>query len=264
MKLRKYLYLALLFFSLTSCEDVLEIDLNEADARVVIEAQLNDLSTSQQIRISQTVPFAAAVKSKAITDAQVIVTDNQGRTYAFRHQDDGMYSQVNFLPVAGRTYKLEVRVGEALYEANCTMPAYVAVDSVGVIKEKIFKDDYYFATFKFNDPAEQENYYKYDLAIQKGALKFAAVFNDKFNDGRYVTHQIGDRDEDIFPGDSLTVRRYCVDKAVYKFWNEFQMTNPGSAAPANPSSNISNHALGYFSVASAKEYVLLVTDIEND
>lgn len=262
MKLRSYLYLVLFFFCFTSCEDVIEIDLNEGDTRIVIEAQLTDLSNFQQIRVSQTVPFSEAVKSKAIIDAQVLVADNEGRNYYFQHTENGVYVKPDFKPVAGRTYRLEIKVANEVYASSCKMPAYVEVDSIGVVKEKIFKDDYYFATFKFNDPENEDNYYKYDLAINKGPFKFSATYNDKFNNGRYVTHQIGDRDEDVFPGDSLTVRRYCVDKAVYKYWNEFQMTNPGSAAPANPTSNISNNALGYFSVASAKQYGMLVEDIE--
>ena len=37
---------------------------------------------------------------------------------------------------------------------------------------------------------------------------------------------------------------------MYDFWNAVQATNPGTAAPANPPSNISNGALGYFSAYS--------------
>jgi len=33
-------------------------------------------------------------------------------------------------------------------------------------------------------------------------------------------------------------------------------TNPGSASPGNPTSNISNGALGYFSVSSARDYTV--------
>ncbi|WP_262886206.1 hypothetical protein [Sphingobacterium sp. 18053] len=35
-------------------------------------------------------------------------------------------------------------------------------------------------------------------------------------------------------------------------------TNWSTAAPGNPKSNISNNALGYFSVAPVKEYELLI------
>ncbi|QBQ42142.1 DUF4249 domain-containing protein [Sphingobacterium psychroaquaticum] len=256
--LRYFLYSVLCFVLLTSCEDKIDIDLNEGDARFVIEAQLSDLDRMQRIRISQTVPFTAEQNSKPVSDAIVSVRDGNGRVYDFTYTDNGNYVHRNFLPVANRTYNLTVRIGASVYESQCTMPSYVDVDSVGVVEESIFGDPYYFATFKFNDPKDVANYYKYDVSINGKGMEFASALSDKFDDGLYVTHQIADSENDLTVGDDIVVRRYCVDKAVYKYWNEFQMTNPGTAAPGNPTSNISNKALGYFSVASGKEYTLKV------
>jgi len=54
-----------------------------------------------------------------------------------------------------------------------------------------------------------------------------------------------------------------IDKDVFKYWNELQSINPGSAAPANPTSNISNGALGYFSVSSARTYNFFIKSFED-
>jgi len=256
-----YLYIIAICALFASCEEVIDIDLNEADPRLVIEAQLSDLGTEQRIRVSRTVAFTESINSRPVEDALVTVTDNRGRVFNFDYEENGYYVNRNFRPVATRSYDLLVNVEGERYESSCEMPPYVEVDSVGVLEETIFGDNYYFATFKFQDPANVANYYKYDMSINSAAFRFASALNDRFNDGLYVTHQVSDQNTDIVPGDSVVVRRYCVDRRVYEYWNEFQSTNPGTAAPGNPTSNISNNALGYFSVASVKEFGIRVPDI---
>ena len=261
MKTYFYLYIVALCAVFTSCEEVIDINLNEADPRLVIEAQLSDLETTQRIRVSKTVAFTESVNSRPVEGASVTVTDNRGRVFNFRYEENGYYVNSDFKPVASRNYDLLVDVEGELYKASCLMPPYVDVDSVGILEESVFRDTYYFATFKFNDPANVANYYKYDLSINSSAFRFANAFNDKFNDGLSVTHQVADLDIDMVAGDSIVVRRYCVDRRVYEYWNEFQSTNPGTAAPGNPTSNISNNALGYFSVASVKEFGFRIPEV---
>ncbi|NGM65356.1 DUF4249 domain-containing protein [Sphingobacterium sp. SGR-19] len=263
MKVRSYVYiLCVLFFS--ACEEIIEVNLNDADPRVVIEANLSDLQSTQRIRVSKTVAFDEPVNSVGVTNAVVLVVDSRGGYHNFQHENDGNYVARDFTPESGGNYSLYVEVDGESFHSSCYMPVYVDVDSTGIVQENILGDSYYFATFKFNDPPKMPNYYKYDIAINNENFGFSSVFQDKFNDGLYVTHQVSDLDAELQPGDYIAVRRYCVDEKVFNYWNEYQGTNPGSAAPANPTSNISNNALGYFSVASAEEFRLQVVDMDVD
>ena len=249
-------------FLLFACEEVIDVNLNESASRLVIEAQLSDLSSMQRIRISKTVAFTSEISSQPVEDAVVGVLDENGQMFSFHYNENGNYINNDFLPISGRTYALHVEVEGVKYEASSFMPNYIEVDSIGVIEERIFDEPYYFATFKFNDVKGQRDYYKYDISVNQSEYRFASVFSDKFNDGLFVTHQVADSDRDLIPGDTITIRRYCVDPAVFKYWNELQSTNPGTAAPGNPTSNITNNALGYFSVASGREYGLRVSDFQ--
>lgn len=265
MNAKRYIYIlcALLLFS--GCEEIIDIDLNQANPRVVIEAQLSDLHTTHRIRISKTVAFDEPVSSTEVSDATVLIRDDQGRIYYFQYVSNGTYvNHTDFTPTSGRTYSLHVLVDGELFESSCYMPPYVDVDSTGIVRENILGERYYFATFKFNDPPNVSNYYRYDLSLNDNEFRFSSVFQDKFNDGLYVTHQVSDLDADLQPGDFITVRRYCIDEKVFDYWNEYQSTNPGSAAPGNPTSNISNNALGYFSIASAQEFRLQIIDMDFD
>lgn len=258
MNVRLFLLWIGSLFLLSSCEELIDIDLNEGDPRVVIEAQLSDLGDVQRVRVSESVAFNESFNSRPLAGATVVVRDDRGGSFLFQYEDNGYYVHHTFRPMVGRSYFLQVNVGQERYESVCRMPQYVEVDSIGVLEETIFGDPYYFATFKFNDPADMPNYYLYELSINGGTFRFASALNDKFNDGLYVTHQISDLETDLMVGDNITVRRYCVDRSVYQYWSEYQSTNPGTAAPGNPTSNISNDALGYFSVASAKEFAMRI------
>src|SRR5690606_37758278 len=107
----------------------------------------------------------------------------------------------------------------------------------------------------------QPNYYRYTVSLNGAPYVFSSVFSDKFNDGKQVTHQIGAPDDaELKAGDEMKIRRATIYKDVHRYWSEYQATYPGSAAPGNPTSNISNGALGYFSVSNAREYTVTVED----
>lgn len=248
-----YILAFIICFGLSSCEELIDVNLNDANPRYVIEADLTDLTNDQVIKVSQTVAFEEPVRNKPVNNAVVVVTDDKGTVYYFKSAGNGDYA-ATFKPKPNTRYDLRVTVDGEMFESSSYMNSYVDVDSLGIIEDVIFSDTVYSVTLKFNDPKDQPNYYKYNVSVNGDDFKFSRVFSDKFNDGLYVTHQVSDNSNDILIGDSVVVRRQIVDKPVFNYWNEVLSINPGSAAPANPTSNITNGALGYFSVSSAKKY----------
>ena len=59
MTIIRYIYLCCALFLFVGCEELIDIDLNDADPRIVIEANLSNLGSVQRIRVSRTVPFNA-------------------------------------------------------------------------------------------------------------------------------------------------------------------------------------------------------------
>ncbi|MFD2966310.1 DUF4249 domain-containing protein [Sphingobacterium bambusae] len=254
MGLLKIFYLPWLILLFLSCEEVVDLQLDNAAPRTVIEGNLNDLGTTQVIRISRTLPVGTNQLSTAVTEATVTVRSSTNEEFVFTHHKDGFYQAKNFEVKSGTVYSLEVFLEGEKFVATSQMPEYVELDSLGITSEKTFNTQNYYPTFQFRDPLEEKNYYLYEVAINNSLLRFASAYDDKFNNGRYVTHKISDRNIDLQLGDSVQVIRYCVDQQVYKYWSDFESINPGAAAPGNPTSNISNNALGYFSVSTAKAY----------
>ncbi|MFZ4861535.1 DUF4249 domain-containing protein [Sphingobacterium sp. Mn56C] len=253
--MRLFIYLFTVSILLLSCEEVIQLDLDSMETKYVIEADLNNLSAEQSIRISQSVAFDEEVNAKPVTNAVVFVSDSRGRLFKFDYNPEAQrYINSNFAAQEHLIYRLKVTIGDNEFSAQAKMPSYVPVDSIRIAEDKILKDTYYSIVMKFNDPAGVENYYKYDISINQNPFKFISVFSDKYNDGLNVSHTITNRKNTIAYGDEVLVRRQCIEKATYTFWQEVQKANPGNAAPTNPVSNISNGALGYFSVSSAMDY----------
>lgn len=262
MRITNYILLLLCLTSFTACEKIIDVDLNAANPNYVIEADLNDLSDQQVIKVSQTVNFNSPEPYKAVDDAVVVVTDVNGVRHDFQSVGQGRYIRNNFKPMQDGKYALSVKIGDQEFKAATVRVPYVEVDSIGLMREEFFKEEYYVVTFTFQDPPNEDNYFKYSYSVNDGPFKFANVFSDKFNNGLVVKHEITERDKDLkfALGDAVKIKRECIAKDVYTFWNDLQSINPGSAAPANPTSNISNGALGYFSVSSAKMYDVLIED----
>ena len=68
-----------------------------------------------------------------------------------------------------------------------------------------------------------------------------------------------DHYHDIQSGDSITVVLQTIDEPVYTFFSTLRSnTNGSNAAPANPISNITNNALGYFSACGLRSKSIVV------
>jgi len=255
MKPLFYIYTLLTLVCLSSCEDKIDLDIPQAAAKIVIVGDLDNIDAFQEIRISSTVPISNSSGNSGIDDAEVTVTraDNQ-LVYRFTPSGNGLYTHRTFLPVEGRTYHLKVVVQGQEYTSTSTMPVYVPVDSIGLKKNDFFGEEFISVNFRFQDPLDVENAYKYKMAKFDDPFRFISAYNDKFNDGLSVEHSVFDRDYEIELGDRVSIIRTCIDKNVYHYFSDLQSLNPGSLAPANPRSNISNQALGYFSVGSARLY----------
>jgi len=210
--------------------------------------------------VTRTVNFDENRAFDPVNDAEVIVRASSGRVYSFTSAGNGRYIHNNLSLNAQTSYTLQVNVADKMYTASSSLPDFVEIDSLGITKEDIFNETYYFVNLKFQDAPNVSNYYLYTMSVNDKPFTFNTVFSDKFNDGLNITHQLGGNDLTLNSGDQIKIRRHLINKDVHKYWSEFQSTNPGSASPGNPTSNISNGALGYFSVSNVKEYAVEIQD----
>ena len=256
-----------------SCEDVIDINLKDNEPKLVIEGWI-DNSFHGEVRISRTVPFDQPFSARQdslpgslpgfmyvhnpVSGAEVIITEPGVTARRLTEISPGLYvtatttsrSVTALSTPASRSYQLAVRVDGEWYNAVSTMPPPVEVETIGTVSTNVFGEERKGVGLLFNDPPGVPNYYRYLLNVNGVALKTLFVFNDKYNDGKSVTRELFDFDTKLEEGDAVNVSIQFIDPAVYRYWSSLQANNPGTAAPGNPVSNISNGALGYFSAHS--------------
>lgn len=243
-------------FSL-SCEDVIDINLNDGDPQLVIVGTVNNGLYEQRVTISRTVAFDVTDPFDPVSGAEVTVVDGSGRVFRYQERSPGVYVN-NFRGREGEQYDLVVQVEGQEFTATSTMPRLVTADSIGTGIRTIFGEELKFISLRYADPVGEPNYYRYLWRVNDGPLEMLRVSDDKFNDGKYVSEDLMDFDTELIEGDSVTVWMECIDMATYGFWNAVQSTNPGTAAPANPPSPYGNGAMGYFSAHAQSEMSTVV------
>lgn len=245
------LLLLVMLLGLSACEEVIDIDLKEADQVLVIEGAVSNMETTHYVYISKTVPFSSNStnnpQSGAIVKIQEVGTSAE-RT--FTELSAGQYRINNYQANPGQTYRLTVEFEGKQYQASSTMPPPIAIDSIGTVTDSFFGEDERTVSLVYQDPPGKKNYYRYLVSVNGKPSNLVFAYNDKFNDGKKVQRDLYHEDLDLEIDDYVEVEQHCVDQAVYTYFNGIQSNNPGSAAPANPTSNFNNGALGYFSAHS--------------
>ena len=139
MKTLKYIqypvFFALALLSLTSCEDVIDLDTANGPSQLVVDGWLTNQPGQQTITLSWSAAYFDNSPPKPVTGAEVTVTDDKGKVYKFEDADgDGKYTwgktTADTLGHVGRTYSLKVVNGTDTFTAKSELKRVPTVDSV--------------------------------------------------------------------------------------------------------------------------------------
>lgn len=257
----KYL-IGLMLFTLGGCKKVIDVKLKNAATQIVITGNIDNRPGPYEVTISKTVDFNSDNIFPPVSDAIVKITGD-GVTDSLTEISPGVYSTHILQGKPGKAYSMYVSVEGKEYTATSTMPQPVRLDSIDF---RSGRKDALYAVANFKDPEGIPNYYQF-IEYADGK-KFRngrgnSVFDDRLSDGRYINRLLYDDSSDIKSGIILTVQMNCIDKEVYSYLSELLQVSGGgegfsSPTPANPTSNITGGALGYFSAhtISARSIVI--------
>ncbi len=248
----KYLFEALLIIStFYGCKKVINVNLDNAGIQTVITGEVNNLPGPYVISISNSVNYSSDNVFPPVSGAFVTITGN-GLVDTLSETSPGIYSTHTLQGKPGKKYSLFVSMGHNTYTATSIMPQPVHLDSISF---EAGRNNNIYAVANFQDPPGVANYYRFIEFANN--VEFAngrgnSVFSDRLSDGRYINRLLYDDSTDIKPGIELKVQMSCIDENVYNYFDQlYQVSGNGggfaSPTPANPTSNISGGALGYFS-----------------
>jgi hypothetical protein len=246
--------------TLSSCEKVVNVDLNKAEDKYVIEAPLYEGDHPFKVRIFKTTDYYGISKQVGVNDAKVVIVGN-GDSIVVPPIAEGEYELSSYQAIAGEEYQLSVRSGEKLFSATTTIPPHLAVDSIGYeFKEADFQNEGFEIHFAFLDPAQQQNNYRIKLTVNDTVQTRAEdlfLFDDKYNDGKPVKVGPGKRFKN---GDRIEAELLSLDRQTYSYFMGLYdvLNNQNGPAPANPVTNIQGGALGYFGGFTSLKKGLLV------
>ena len=239
----------------SACEEVIELDLNTADQKFVIEATITDQAKGARVAISKTKSYASENEFTGFSGATVEIIDELGKvTRITESTTKGIYSNATLRGTPTQTYQLRVAAEGQTFTASCTMPAQVRLDEVYQYELNLFDGPRIYTHVKFKDPASVKNFYRFIEYKNNVYTKSIMVANDEFTDGKQVNRAIFPFDfsdeAKLKKGDKIRLSFLTIDEPIYKYWfsvKDGAQRTSDSAAPANPVTNLSGGAIGYFS-----------------
>jgi hypothetical protein len=241
----------------TSCQKVIDVKLDEADKKIVIDAVITDHEGGCRVKLSKTKNFDDNNNFVGLSGAVVTIKDETGAITTLTETTPGVYTDSHLKGTSGKTYQLLVNAEGKSYSASSTMPEHVHLDSLYLKKQKFFDEEETFSNVVFQDPGGVQNYYLFKQFVNDKRTDGTFIMDDDLSDGKQfksTLYLFPDDEDKIKSGDLVEVEMQCIDKAVYKYWYSYDQgaSGGGSATPANPVSNISGDALGYFSAQTVQ------------
>ena len=247
------IFLNLIIF-LTSCESIIEIDLDYMKPKLIIEGVISDFDNQCIIKLSKTTDYFNRTTNPMVSDAVITITDNAGIVVKFNEIEPGNYLGEFVQAKSCVNYTLNILSEGDQYVAEATIPQKVIIDSLTCLynPESIFYEVGYVVSCHFSDPEESRNFYRlktYNINDKSKARYSKDLYNDDVNNGNNVELTWS---YDVYQqSDTVVVELYSLDEKTYDFYKTLFPISGGSemmsfTTPANPNTNISNGALGYF------------------
>jgi hypothetical protein len=256
----------------TSCEEVVDVDLDTAPPKLVIEASINwqkgTAGTQQTIKLTTTAGYFKD-KVPPVSGAVIFVKNSAGKQFDFVEvSNTGRYVCDDFEPVIDETYTLTIINGGNTYTASETLKSVAPITRIEQNNEGGFTGKDIEIRAYYNDPADSNNFYMYKYVYSNKITANYYVDEDKFFQGNEF-FSVSDDDE-LKAGDEIELTHYGISKQYYNYMSILvsiagsNVGGPFQSPPATVKGNVinttdkSNYPLGYFSLSETvtEKYII--------
>lgn len=181
----------------TSCEDVIEVKLNEENLNLIgVEASITT-HDEPSVFLYKTLKVNQDEAYPGISGAKVVVSDNATPSTQIILEEDaakpGNYHSPKgktYLGVAGRDYTLTIQTQGITISATDKLAKVEPIDSIKVMPS-MRGNGRFLGVFTYGkEPKGIGNYYKWDLYVNDTLINDAkrmAIASDEFVDGNYIS-----------------------------------------------------------------------------
>lgn len=265
--------------ALTSCEDVIQVKLDEGQKLLVVDAFLNDLRTNQVVKLSYTDSYFSGVNPPPITNGTVVLKDlTTNVSYNFSNAGNGEYvftiNPTDTIARLNHAYQLEVNYDGNIYYSTAFQKRTTPIDSIQAEfqEETSFQKEGYDCKMWARDAVGPiiDYYwvksYRNGILFNKGSQINLAVDGangagaDGFIFSPPIANGITPRGEVFKLNDVCRVEIHSISEETFRFLSQVisQTTNSGlfATTPENVKTNIitpanaKTKAIGWFNMAS--------------
>lgn len=267
-----YLLIMLSFFFFSCTEKVIDLQLETAAPRLVIDAAIdwakNTTGNEQKMKLTTTTAYYST-EFPIVSGANVTVTNASNTIFSFtENPGTGEYICTDFLPVIGETYTLTITVKGETYVATETLMNVPDIEpNVEQNNKGGMGGDEVEITYYYQDDASQQNYYLLGIKNPRIAFPEYAAENDENNQGNLTPVYYSNKE--LQPGDIVNIRLLGISKNYYDYFRKLLAasgadTGPFPTTPGSVRGNIinqtnaSNFAYGYFrlSAVDIRDYTI--------
>lgn len=245
---------------LMSCEDKVNVALDTANPKLVIDANIlwqkgTDGST-QKIKLTTTTDYYSNVVP-TVSGAVVYITNSTNTVFNFiETPNTGEYVCTNFVPVINESYTLTVQYAGQTYTSTEKLLATPTIDNIQQTTVQGFGGDIIQVKFFYQDNGSEDNNYLVGVKNSTKAIPEYGVIKDEFFQGNQMFGFYSD--DKLKAGDQLLFSLEGISLRYFNYMNQLLNIagsgggSPFSTPPATLRGNIINqtneneYPLGYF------------------
>ena len=270
--MRKFLCFIIVLFLFVNCEDPIDILLNDADEKLVVEAYINWIKelkqTEQVVKLSLSSPYFN-VQAKPANGALVTIEDDEGQVYRFvEEQNSGRYLAQDTIPYSlGQSFTLKIQYKGEHYHATESLKSVSSIERIEQDRINFFGSESVELEVHCFDPEEERNFSYFEFISEPLSVPEYSIYRDDFsNGGEYYGFLLS---PDLESGDQIRIRQYGLSNIGYNFWyllllQNTQQGGPFQTTPVNLVGNIvheSNSDLnpfGFFRISEVSEKIYTI------
>lgn len=250
--------------TLYSCEEVIDVDLDTAKPRLVVDAALKwekgTDGANQKIKLSTTTGYFSQ-NTPTVSGATVFVTNESNVVFEFLETvpNSGEYICTNFIPVLEATYTLTVIQNGITYTAVEKLKSVVPIDKIEQKDNGGFAGQNIEIKVFYTDDGSRNDYYMFRTQLSQYQIPSYSVSRDEFYQGNEIFAIYSN--EDIRAGDTIDFTLSGISQGYFNYMQVLlsiagsQGGSPFQSPPATVrgnivnTQNIDNYVLGFFSLS---------------
>lgn len=258
-------------FFLLSCKKTINVDLETAAPRLVIDASIDWVKgtngNQQKIKLSTTTGYYNAT-FPTVSGADIVITNSANAVFRFiENANTGEYRCSDFHPVIGETYSLKVILNGEIYTATETCTGVPDIENIEQNNEGGIGGDEIEIKYYYRDNGTEENYYLHRIISPISVFPAYKVKDDQKTQGNLMQEYFSD--EDLKAGDSINIGLYGISRRYYDYFRKLLVASgagsgPFQTVPGTVRGNIINNthfdnfAYGYFRLSQmvVKNYTI--------